>query len=54
LARKPVRDKTGSVGIPFALVENANPVGFRVAVLADVNGARSVALEVAAVVFHGF
>jgi hypothetical protein len=54
LARKPVRDEAGSVGIPFALVETANPVGIRVAVRTDVNGARSVALVVAAVVFHGF
>lgn len=54
LARKPVRYETGSVGIPFALVEGANPFGVRVAVLADINGAGSVALVVAALVmFHG-
>jgi hypothetical protein len=55
LTRKPVRNETGSVGIPFALVEDANPVGIRVAVRADKDRSRFVALVVAAVVmFHVF
>ncbi|MGD0181742.1 MAG: hypothetical protein ABSC15_18180, partial [Terriglobales bacterium] len=53
LTLKPVRYETGSVGIPSVAVVVAYPV--RVAVLADENGARSVAFVVAAVVmFHVF
>jgi hypothetical protein len=54
LARKPFRDDTGSVGIPFVTVVLAYPLGIRVAVLTNENDARSVALVVAAVMmFHG-
>lgn len=54
MARKAVREETGSVDIPFVAVKAANPLGIRVAVLADVNGARSVAFVAAVVMFHGF
>jgi hypothetical protein len=53
LAPRAVRDETGSVGIPLVAVKAANPLGIRVAVLADVNGARSDASVIAALVsFH--
>jgi hypothetical protein len=48
LARKAVRDETGSVGIPFVAVVGANPPAVRVAVQANKDGARSVASVVAA------
>jgi hypothetical protein len=55
LARKPLRVESSTVGVPQVEMMNANPRATRVAALADVNGARSVAFVVAAVVmFHGF
>ena len=50
LTREPFRDEASTVGIPFIAVKLANPLSLRIAVLADVNGARSVAVVVAAVV----
>jgi hypothetical protein len=45
--------KMNTVGIPFIKVVGANPLGIRVAVLADMSRSRSVALVVAAgVMFH--
>jgi hypothetical protein len=55
LARKAVRDETGSVGTPFVAVKAANPLGIRVAVLPNVDHPQSGTSVVAAVVmFHGF
>ena len=53
LARKPVRDERGSVGIPSALVDSANPVGIWVAIRAEKDCSRLFALVVAAIMmFH--
>jgi hypothetical protein len=54
LARKPIRDKTSPVGVPPVVVVDANPLSIWVAVLADVDGSRSVAGRVAAVVCHSW
>lgn len=55
LARKPLRKEAITVGFPFVVVVIANPLCVRVAVLTNENGARSVALVVAAIVMfsHG-
>ncbi len=54
LAGKPIRDETSPVGVPPVVVVDANPLGVRVAVLADIDRCRSVAVRVAAVVSHGW
>ena len=55
MARKPGGEEASTVGIPPVAMVGANQLGVRVAVLADVNGARSFAFVVAAVVmFHVF
>ena len=51
-ARKPVRDEASTLGVPFVAVVAAYPLAVRVAVLADENGARSGAVDVAAVASH--
>ena len=50
VAQKAVREETGTVGVPLVVVVDAYPFSVRVAVLADENGARSLAFHVAAVV----
>jgi len=54
LARKTLRDEAGLDRVPSVAMNTAYPFGVWVAVLADENGARSGAIDVAAVVmFHG-
>jgi len=45
-----LREEASTGDIPSVLVESANPLSVRVAVLTDENGAHSVAFVVAAVV----